>query len=179
MCQHSKKDSKEISKILDFLEPEEHVILMAKGSETVFLTDRRLLIRKNSVLRRKTIKDISYEKILNIQLKKGIISSKVSISTSEYNITIRSLKHELARRLLEHINEISSQSRSTIDYNNQEIKDLPEMKLDIDSDSEKSEKRLTSILDELERLSKLRNDGVLTEDEFQLMKRDILKKIST
>jgi len=179
MCQHSKKDSKEISKILDFLEPEEHVILMAKGSETVFLTDRRLLIRKNSVLRRKTIKDISYEKILNIQLKKRIISSKVSISTSEYNITIRSLKHELARRLLEHINEISSQSRSTIDYKYQEIKDLPEMKLDIDSDSEKSEKRLTSILDELERLSKLRNDGVLTEDEFQLMKRDILKKIST
>jgi len=179
MSQHSKKDSKEISKILDFLEPEEHVILMAKGSETVFLTDRRLLIRKNSVLRRKTIKDISYEKILNIQLKKGIISSKVSISTSEYNITIRSLKHELARRLLEHINEISSQSRSTIDYKYQEIKDLPEMKLDIDSDSEKSEKRLTSILDELERLSKLRNDGVLNEDEFQLMKRDILKKIST
>jgi hypothetical protein len=177
MSQHSKKDSKEISKILDFLEPEEHVILMAKGSETVFLTDRRLLIRKNSVLRRKTIKDISYEKILNIQLKKGIISSKVSISTSEYNITIRSLKHELARCLLEHINEISSQSRSTIDYNNQEIKDLPEMKLDLDP--EKSEKRLTSILDELERLSKLRNDGVLTEDEFQLMKRDILKKIST
>jgi len=152
---------------------------MAKGSETVFLTDRRLLIRKNSVLRRKTIKDISYEKILNIQLKKRIISSKVSISTSEYNITIRSLKHELTRRLLEHINEISSQSRSTIDYKYQEIKDLPEMKLDIDSDSEKSEKRLTSILDELERLSKLRNDGVLTEDEFQLMKRDILKKIST
>jgi hypothetical protein len=136
------------------------------------------LIRKNSVLRRKTIKDISYEKILNTQLKKGIISSKVSIFTSEYNITIRSLKHELAQRLLEHINEISSQSRSSNDYNNQEIKDLPEIKLDIDSDQEKSEKGLTTILDELERLSKLRNDGVLTEDEFQLIKKDILNKIS-
>lgn len=35
------------------------------------------------------------------------------------------------------------------------MKDLPEMKLDIDSDPEKSEKILRSILDELERLSKL------------------------
>ncbi len=45
MCHHSKKDSKDIGKILGFLEPEKHVILVAKGSETLFLTDRRLLIR--------------------------------------------------------------------------------------------------------------------------------------
>jgi Short C-terminal domain len=79
--------------------------------------------------------------------------------------------------ILKHINEILSQSRSSNDHNNQEIKYLPE-KLDIISDPEKCEKILTSILDELERLSKLRNDGVLTEDEFQLIKKDILNKIS-
>lgn len=107
-------------------------------------------------LKEKTIKTISYEKIVNQQLKKGIISSKILISTSEQAITIRSLKHELERDILEHINEISSQSKSSNDHNNQEMKDLPEMKLDIDSDPEKSEKILRSILDELERLSKLR-----------------------
>lgn len=55
---------------------------------------------------------------------------------------------------------------------------MAELKLDMDSDLDKPEKRLTSILDELERLSKLRNDGVLTEDEFQLVKKDMLNKIS-
>ena len=106
-------------------------------------------------LKEKTIKTVSYEKIVNAQLKKGIISSKILISTSEQAITIRSLKHELERGILEHINEISSQSKSSNDHN-KEMKDLPEMKLDIDSDPEKSEKILRSILDELERLSKLR-----------------------
>ena len=38
---------KEISKILGLLEPEENVILLGKGSETVFLTNKRILIRKN------------------------------------------------------------------------------------------------------------------------------------
>lgn len=41
MSHHSKKDSKDIIKISGFLEPEERLILVAKGSETVFLTDRR------------------------------------------------------------------------------------------------------------------------------------------
>lgn len=96
MSQHSKRDSKEISKILGFLEPEEHVILVGTGSETVFLTDKRLLIRKNSVLDRNKIKDIAYQKIVNTKLKKGIISSEMSISTHEYTVNIGSLNHELA-----------------------------------------------------------------------------------
>ena len=52
MSQYPKSDSKEISKILGLLEPEENVILLGKGSETVFLTNKRILIRKNSFLGR-------------------------------------------------------------------------------------------------------------------------------
>jgi hypothetical protein len=112
MSQHSKRDSKEISKILGFLEPEEHVRLVGKGSETVFLTDKRLLIRKNSVLDRNKIKNIAYQKIVNTKLKKGIISSEMSISTHEYTVNIRSLNHELAGRLSQRIKEILSQLKS-------------------------------------------------------------------
>lgn len=177
MSQYPKSDSKEISKILGLLEPEENVILLGKGSETVFLTNKRILIRKNSFLGRNKIKDISYQKIVNTQLKKGITSSKMVIYTDEDSATVGSLNYELALRLSKRINEILSQTKSNHD-DNQEIKDLPEIKLDIDSDLDKSEHRLTSILNELERLSKLKNDGVLTEGEFQLIKKDILSKIS-
>lgn len=75
------------------------------------------------------------------------------IYTDEDSATIGSLNYELSLRLSKRINEILSQTKSNHD-DNQEIKDLSELKLDIDSDLDKSEHRLTSILNELERLSK-------------------------
>ena len=69
MPYHSNEDNKEISKVASYLDPDERVIVVADGSKTMFLTNKRVLIRKLSVLKRETIQDISFDKIISIQLR--------------------------------------------------------------------------------------------------------------
>ena len=107
MSYHSKEDNEEISKVAHYLGPDERVVMVAKGSMIMFLTNKRLLMRKLSILKRETIQDISYEKIISIQLKKGFRSSKILLFASGYKIEIDSLKKEVAERALEHLKEVT------------------------------------------------------------------------
>jgi uncharacterized protein YrrD len=83
---YSKEDNEEISKVAHYLDPDEQVVIVAKGSMIMFLTNKRLLMRKLSVLKRETIQDISNDKIISIQLKKGFRSSKILLFASGYKI---------------------------------------------------------------------------------------------
>ena len=103
MPYHSKEDNKEISKVANYLDPDERVVVVATGSKIMFLTNKRLLIRKLSLLKRETIQDVPYDKISSIQLRKGFRSSKILISTSGYEIEIDSLKRDVAERSLDYL----------------------------------------------------------------------------
>ena len=102
---YSKEDNEEISKIAHYLEPNEEVVIVAKGSKIIFLTNKRLLMRKLSILKRETILDLSYDKIISTELKKGFRSSKILISTSRSEIEIDSLKKEVAERELDYLKQ--------------------------------------------------------------------------
>ena len=58
----------------------------AKASpDTIFVTDRRLIIRNPSMLgRREKIESISYDKITSVELGKGLFSSEIKIKASGY-----------------------------------------------------------------------------------------------
>lgn len=77
----------------------------------MFLTNKRLLMRKLSVLKRETIQDISNDKIISIQLKKGFRSSKILLFASGYKIEMESLKKEVAERALEYLEEVTHKSK--------------------------------------------------------------------
>lgn len=111
MPYYSKEDNEEISKIAHYLHPDEEVVIVAKGSKIMFLTNKRLLIRKLSILKREIIQDISYDKINSIELKRGFRSSKILLFTSAYKIEIDSLKKEVAERALEHLDEVTQKSK--------------------------------------------------------------------
>ncbi|MGI0051359.1 MAG: PH domain-containing protein, partial [Nitrososphaeraceae archaeon] len=149
--------------------------VVANGSKIMFLTNKRLLIRKLSVLKRETIQDVPYDKISSIQLRKGFRSSKILISTSGYDIEIDSLKKEVAERALDYLKQVTHKSeiKNIIDLDDYDVSTRPDTSVTEDS------KRVSfSIADELEKLSKLKNENVISEEEFQMMKTDLFKRMS-
>ena len=111
MPYHSKEDNKEISKVANYLDPDERVVVVANGSKIMFLTNKRLLMRKLSILKRETIQDIPYDKISSIQLMKGFRSSKILISTSGYEIEIDSFKKDVVERALDYLKQVTHKSK--------------------------------------------------------------------
>jgi hypothetical protein len=180
---YSKEDNEEISKVASYLDPDERVVIVAKGSEIMFLTNKRLLMRKLSILKRETIQDISYDKIISIQLKKGFRSSKILLFISGYKIEIDSIKKEVAERVLEYLKEVTHKSKINDVIDSDDVTTRSNIDSDdvttrsnIDS-TEDSDTITFSIANELEKLSKLKNKNVISEKEFQMMKNKLFKKM--
>ena len=166
---HTNEDQEEISKIASKLDPDEKVAIVAKGgSKRTFLTDRRLIIRKPSILGRETVEDIAYHKITSVQLKKGIRSSSVIIRASGYSGNVDSIEKDMAEKIVEYIKQAMKNPKKTFSS------------FSGDSYAETSlshQQQQSSIADELTKLAKLKEQGILSEAEFLQMKQDILKRM--
>jgi len=173
----------EIKKIVDHLDKDETVLVVARqsrikpgGSLTtpniIFATDRRLIIRDpRSLGLRQSIEDISYDRITSARLDQGVLSSSIilrapGLSTiAEKKIDgiamgndsnegqIEAIPKDKAEKIVEVINQGIQRSRMPTIVNNN-----------------------SSVADELDKLAKLREKGVLSEEEFLQMKRELLKK---
>ena len=176
----------EIEKIEKILNSEEKVLLVARESRlmpggsiltpnTVIATDKRVIIRDPYMLGLKSeLIDIPYDVITSVKLQKGVFTStilfkaptmvnKSKLGLMDENISgeddqdgvIEALSKHKAEELLEIIRRRmkvtgSDEATSTIDT--------------------------ISIADEIEKLSKLKQKGSLSESEFQKMKQELLQK---
>ena len=97
------------------------------------------------------------------------------ISASGYEIEIDSLKKEVAERALDYLKQVTHKSKinDVIDSVDYDSSTKPESSIVEDSKSVSF-----SVADELEKLSKLKNEQVISEEEFQMMKTDLFKKMS-
>ncbi|MGI0021400.1 MAG: PH domain-containing protein [Nitrososphaeraceae archaeon] len=184
-----KDDLEEIRKISSKLDQSEKVLFVAKQSRnipggaiisspnTVFATDKRLIIRNPTMLgMRENVEDISYDKITSVKLEKGLFSSTVVIRAPGLS--------ELTRL---------SQASGLIAWGRGEdgtIDALPKEKAEqlvkIIKERMEAVKKLshqstitqqTSIADELSKLAKLKEQGIISEDEFLKMKQELIKKM--
>jgi hypothetical protein len=187
----SKDELEEIGKIINLLNSDEEVLLVAKQSRikpggsnltpnVVFATDKRIIIRDPYMLgMRENIVDIPYDIITSVKLEKGILSSTIvfrapglinptrlglidkSIGGSHpEDGAIEAIPKGKAEKLIEIIRQGMKNSKN---INNQQIPAYIENKS-------------TSIADELMKLAKLKEQGILSEEEFLQMKQDLLKK---
>ena len=176
----------EIEKIEKILNSEEKVLLVARESRlmpggsiltpnTVIATDKRVIIRDPYMLGLKSdLIDIPYDVITSVKLQKGVFTStilfkaptmvnKSKLGLMDENISgeddqdgvIEALSKDKAEELLEIIRRRmkvtgSDEATSTIDT--------------------------ISIADEIDKLSKLKQKGSLSESEFQKMKQELLQK---
>jgi hypothetical protein len=180
------EELQEIEKIEKILSSDEKVLLVARQSRlmpggsaltpnNVVATDRRVIIRDPYMLGLKAdVIDIPYDVITSVKLQKGVFTStilfkaptlvnKSKLGLLDENIggeddqegLIEALPKGKAEELLEIIRRrmkatANGESASSIDT--------------------------ISVADEIRKLSRLKQDGILSEPEFQKMKQHLLEK---
>jgi hypothetical protein len=195
-------DLEDVDKIADMLNPNEKVLLVARQSKikpggsyltpnTIYATDRRIIIRDPYMLGIKAnVVDIPYDIITSLKLEKGLLSSTIrfkavglmsstklgmmdSIIEGEDDQTglIEAIPKDKAEDLLEIIRS-GMQARKSAPSQKDTSSELVDQKDDISSSSHES----ISVADELRKLTKLKEEGTLTEQEFNQMKQDLVKK---
>jgi len=183
-----KDELNEIDKIQNMLNPREKVLLVARQSRflpggsaltpnIVIATDRRIIIRDPYDLGlRSEIVDIPYDVITSVKLLKGVLTSTILfkapalVNQSKLGLldediegehdqggTIQALPKGKAEDLLEIIR------RGIRGYNRTE-----ESAVQVGS---------MSIADELSKLAKLKDQGVITASEFEEMKKQLISKL--
>jgi hypothetical protein len=198
-------DLYDISKITEMLNPDEKVLLVARQSRIkpggshftpniIYATDRRIIVRDPYMLGiKENVVDIPYDIITSIKLEKGLLSSTIRFKAPGlmsstrlgmmYSIVdgeddqggiIEAIPKDKAEDLLEII-------RSGI-QNDAGGKSAPSKKQKASSELLESKENTlpsiqsVSIADEIRKLAKLKEEGILTEEEFKEMKQDLIKK---
>ena len=196
-------DLEEVNKINEMLNPDEKVLLVARQSKikpggsyftpnTIYATDRRIIIRDPYMLGIKAnVVDIPYDIITSLKLEKGLLSSTIrfkapglmsstklgmmdSIIEGEDDQTgiIEAIPKDKAEDLLEIIRSGMNDSRRIPPSKRQKSIELNEPKEVMTTFNHS-----VSIADELRKLAKLKEEGILTEEEFNQMKHDLIRNI--
>ncbi|MGI0027874.1 MAG: PH domain-containing protein [Nitrosopumilaceae archaeon] len=157
----------DISKIL---QPEEEVLLAAQQArstnlinpDTVFMTTKRLMIRKPTSLGlRKNIEDYRFADIANVKLHKGIVRSSILLK-------VRFLSDDL---------EIDNISKEAGDKIVQLIQQGIAGALDSKQPQAKTPPLQQDIIDKIKELAKLKDQGILSDDEFKTKKAEFLERL--
>src|SRR5918997_4820972 len=197
-------DLEEISKIDEMLNPDEKVLLVARQSRIkpggshftpniIYATDRRIIVRDPYMLGiKENVVDIPYDIITSIKLEKGLLSSTIRfkapglMSSTKLGMIdsivdgeddqgglIEAIPKDKAEDLLEIIRSgmQTSSNRKFAPSRNQKPNELIETK-EYTVQSNQS----ISIADEIRKLAKLKEEGTITEEEFQQMKQDLMRK---
>ena len=196
------KPKGEINKITDMLNPDEKILLVARQSRikpggsyftpnTIYATDRRIIIRDPYMLGLKAnIIDIPYDIITSLKLEKGLLSSTIrfkapglmssnklgmmdSIVEGEDDPTgiIEAIPKDKAEDLLEIIRSGMKDDHKSGPSEKYEYHKL----LDSKEYTPSSDQTVVSIADELQKLVKLKEERILTEEEFNHMKQGLIK----
>jgi len=184
-----KPDEEAIRNISNHLEPDEKVLEVAtqsrfkpggafiSGVNTIFATNKKIIIRNPTMLgMRESIEEIPYDQITSVKLEKGMFSSTILIRSpglSELSRlssssgllawgrgedgAIDALPSDKAERILKIIKNGMAEARKK--------KEQPT-----------TVNQQLSVADELGKLAKLKEQGVLSEEEFAKMKNDLINK---
>ncbi|MDQ3838220.1 MAG: PH domain-containing protein [Thermoproteota archaeon] len=197
-------DREEISKITEMLNPDEKVLLVARQSRIrpggshftpniIYATDRRIIIRDPYMLGiKEDVVDIPYDIVTSVKLEKGLLSSTIRfkapglVSSTKLGMMdsmiegeddpggiIEAIPKDKAQDLLEIIRSgmQSSANRKFAPSKNQQPNELIESK-----EYTVPPTQPISIADEIRKLAKLKEEGIITEEEFKQMKQDLIKK---
>lgn len=167
----NKKEVKEIDKYLD---PGEKVHFLARSAGDRFevdgevvddvlaqrtaATDERIVIKKKKNPFGYESQSIRYENISSVDLSSGLVKTKLRIETSSkvYSIGVGQLSDDAAEAMSDFIRMKMSQADES-SSTNQGSEDDP--------------------LDKLERLGDLKEAGVISQDEFDEKKSELLEQI--
>jgi hypothetical protein len=191
-------DLNEIKKIQEMLNPNEDVLVVARQSRVrpggsavtpniIYATNRRIIIRDPYMLGiKENVVDIPYDVITSVKLEKGLLSSTIRFEAPALvgskrlgmidGIVSRENDHEgiieaIPKRKAEDVVQIIRSGMHNSYYARNEIHSASTSRQPTNTTNSSSS---SSIADELTKLGKLREQGVITEEEFIKLKKDVL-----
>jgi S-adenosylmethionine synthetase len=125
--------------------------------DTIFVTNKRIVIRDPSLLGvRENIVSVPYDKITSIELERGVFSSKIIIRAPGFADEIDAISKKAAEQIVQYVKNSMDKTKIESQKESLEVKE--------------------SIADELLKLANLKEKGVLSDEEFLKMKKDLLNK---
>jgi len=187
-------DLQEIKKIREMLNPDEEVLVVARQSRVrpggsavtpniIYATNKRIIIRDPYMMGiKENITDIPYDVITSVKLDKGLLSSTIRFEAPALvgskrlgmidGIVGGENDHEgmieaIPERKAEDVVQVIRSGMHRTGYNQDETQIVSHhQSSDINYQS--------SIADELTKLGKLKEQGIITEKEFAKLKKDLL-----
>lgn len=164
----SDKELEQVNKIRHRLDNGEQVQFIARQSkhrpggsfttpDTIFVTNKRIVIRDPSLLGvRENVVSVSYDKITSIELERGVFSSKIIIRAPGFADEMEAISKKAAEQIVQYVKNSMDKTKIESQKESLEVKE--------------------SIADELLKLANLKEKGVLNDEEFLKMKKDLLNK---
>ena len=199
-------DLEEINKVTEMLNSDEKVLMVAKQSRIkpggslhtpniIYATDRRIIIRDPYMLGiKENVVDIPYDIVTSVKLEKGLLSSTIRFKSpglmsstklgmmdslidgeDDQGGIIEAIPKDRAQDLLEIIRSgmQTSSNRKSAPSKNQKPNEILESK-----EYTEPPNQSISISDEIRKLAKLKEEELITEEEFKQMKQDLIRKNS-
>jgi hypothetical protein len=183
-------DLQEIKKISEMLNPNEEVLVVARrikpgGSAVtpniIYATNKRIIIRDPYMMGiKENIVDIPYDVITSVKLEKGLLSSTIRFEAPALIGSKRlgmidgivsgendqeGLIEAVPKRKAEDVVQVIRSGIHNASFDINEIQP---------NSHQPPNSNHSSIADELTKLGKLKQDGVITEEEFAKLKKELL-----
>ena len=177
-----KDELEEIQRIANRLVKDEKVIFVAKQSrfkpggskgspDTLFVTSQRLIVRNPSMMgMRENFSSVNYDRISSLNVKKGFFSSTLKIMAEGFAGDIDAVDKEKAEKIKSYIEEKMNQATTTSAVQSSTTDTTA-------TTTTTSNPQSSSAADELTKIARLKEQGILSEAEFNQMKQEILKKL--
>lgn len=162
----------EIEKIADRLDENEKVLFVTRQTKNplrpggsiftpnaIIVTDKKLILRNPSALGlRQKLEYYSYDKIIDVKLERGVLSAALEINVpgSFKDARIDAISKDDAEQILRIMQEGIKKAKGVT--------------------QEKQTQDSPSVADELAKIAKLKEQGIISEEEFQEMKQKLLSK---
>ena len=133
------------------------------GLESIFVTNRRLIkVKPKTLGLRSDIEDYLYKDMANINLDKGIFRSSIHIVMrfNSESVGIEDIPKDGANEVFKAIQEgiagrLENSSTSVVQTSSSKI----------------------DVMEQIKKLKELKDGGALTEDEYEIKKKDLLSRI--
>ena len=168
----------EIRRIANRLGKDEKVIFVARQSRfkpggskgspaTFFVTSQRLIVRDPSMMGMKEdFSSVNYDRISSVNVKKGFFSSTLKIMAEGFAADIDAIDKEKAEKIMSYIEEKMNQTTISAGQSRTDI---------TTAITTTSNPQSSSAADELTKLARLKEQGILSEPEFNQIKQEILR----
>ncbi|MEJ5104137.1 MULTISPECIES: PH domain-containing protein [Chryseobacterium] len=151
---------KEIRALPDILSADEKIVYLVEGRNKVnnhhiilAATDRRLIFVDKEFMYGLTVQDYSYTKISSIQYETAVMLASIDIQVTDDIVEIDGVGRYHAELFCEKVRDFMSRPKESF------------------------HKAEPTSLDELEQLGRLKESGILSEEEFNEQKKKIMDKL--